>query len=67
MKGKDEGQNVKHTLTGYGYGCIIRDTAANIRTVYAWDPNGEKISFLYGSASAIVTSGYLLSWESSVY
>ena len=67
MKGKDEGKNVKHTLTGYGYGCIIRDIAANIRTVYAWDPNGEKISFLYGSAFAIVTSGYLLSWESSVY
>lgn len=67
LKGGDGEENIKHTLTGYGYGCIIRDTAANVRAVYAWDPNGEKISFLYNTASTIITSGFLCSWESTLY
>ncbi len=67
LKGGDEEETIKHTLTGYGYGCIIRDTTANVRAVYAWDPNGEKISFLYNTASTIITSGFLCSWESTLY
>ncbi|MEY8329902.1 hypothetical protein AALB81_11330 [Lachnospiraceae bacterium 48-33] len=67
LKGGDGEETIKHTLTGYGYGCIIRDTTANVRAVYAWDPNGEKISFLYNTASTIITSGFLCSWESTLY
>ena len=55
-----------HQITGYGYGCEIRDSIASYRTIYAWDPNGYKISFL-DSDSIISTSGYSFVWNRSLY
>lgn len=61
------GAGIGHALTGYGYGCLSRDTGVGFRTIYAWDPNGYKISFLDNLSSAITTSGRVWSWSESIY
>lgn len=56
-----------HAITGYGYGCLARDTASGVRTIYAWDSNGYKISFLDNASTAITTSGKIWQWSETVY
>lgn len=56
-----------HAITGYGYGCLARDTSSSARVIYAWDPNGSQISFLDTASNRITTSGQLFNWVETTY
>ncbi|MBE5922664.1 MAG: hypothetical protein E7269_07925 [Lachnospiraceae bacterium] len=63
----NNGNDVGHAITGYGYSCILGDLAgySAYRMLYAWDSNNYQLILLYNSPT-IVTSGYTFEWQVSI-
>ena len=61
------GNKKGHMITGYGYSCQRGDAEeyASSRYIYAWDPQGAKISFQY-DAPSFSMNGYPHDWKETL-